>query len=489
MARKKGRAADAPGHGAPAALVTAAERVGAEGHTVIVVVSSNQEFGEFFKAGKPWKGSGPKRVAIVWCVRPVDVNTVLRWRSSLVEEGEVVSRWLQPPGGSEPWNQQAWEKWLREQLRDWAVPPPSRPERMGLEVGECVRVGTGKAAADRAQGQDPALLVVSPSGRLAEVLAELDECKRAYRDAIGPRVGDRRNKVLAKLDALYAFTRHAGRSSKADGPTAREVSSQIEKALADNSFRIDPRRLPRILLLGPSGCGKTHAARYLAQRTSPGPGPDEPTTRPFKRVAVPEYLNKEDMFEYDVFGYTSGAYTGGREGGSRGFLAERMGGVIFFDEIGDSSAQIQAKLLAYLDDYQVTPRGWEGDPFFCPMLVVAATNRPITQWARSEEADDRSAGRFRNDLLRRFNWIITLPSLNERREEIPSIVDSLLQQEAFNPDRQIRFVGEDALRKITETDYSLGNFRTLEQLLRRACARAAADGRDYLVTTDLQPAS
>jgi DNA-binding NtrC family response regulator len=162
-----------------------------------------------------------------------------------------------------------------------------------------------------------------------------------------------------------------------------------------------------------------------------------------------------------------------------------MGGVVFFDEIGDASLAIQAKLLAYMDDYQVTPRGWSGESLFCPMLVVAATNRPIDDWSVDSEKEDHER-RFRNDLFRRFNFVIRIPSLNERKEqELAYILDVLMQMEAFNPERKIKEIGAGALQWLQNFDFDKGNFRDLETMLRRACRRAVGDGRGYLVESDV----
>ena len=98
-----------------------------------------------------------------------------------------------------------------------------------------------------------------------------------------------------------------------------------------------PKALPRVLLLGESGVGKTLVARYLAMV---GIDKNKVQSRPFGRVSLPQYIGKESMFEYDVFGYRW-YYTDAPAQGSRGYLLNHLGGVVFFDEIGDASAGIR----------------------------------------------------------------------------------------------------------------------------------------------------
>ena len=179
------------------------------------------------------------------------------------------------------------------------------------------------------------------------------------------------------------------------------------------------------------------------------------------------------MFEYDLFGYARGAYTGGQEAGSLGLLLANLGGVIFLDEIGEASRAIQAKLLAYLDDYMVRPRGWTGDPFFCPTLIVAATNKDL-----------RKITDFRPDLLARFTDLEQVPPLRERIESFPFILDCLLQNPAINPGISVREIGQTAYEIMVKHSFK-GNFRELETMLRVACHAAAKDGRDFICRPDI----
>lgn len=429
-----------------------------------VYVEDNFDFSIYWKTrSKPWGNSAnsPAKLVVLWGATPFDPIALLSWRSALIEEVGLSSKLLLVPAGEKPLG-----KWLNKQLGSWTEACPQQEED-GLQVGSLV-----KSRKDNQRDFDPAFLTVSPNGVLAHVLDQLDECKRLFRAAIGSNVGVKRKEVLTEVDKMLAANHDAKQL---------DLLSKNIQAKVDNKFGVDCNRLPRVLLLGPSGAGKTMIARYLAWRTSPNP--NESLSRPFKRIPVPEYLNKEDAFEYDVFGYCNGAFTSAREKGNRGFLLERMGGVIFFDEIGEANPTIQAKLLAYLDDYRVSPRGWAGDPVFCPTLVIAATNRPIDEWADAVESGERNS--FRNDLFRRFNTIIRVPPLNDRKEEMPFLVDAMLQMEAFNPGGKIKQVGGNALKQLQAHDYSKGNFRELENKLRAMCTNAIKEGRDYIVVRDL----
>jgi DNA-binding NtrC family response regulator len=142
-------------------------------------------------------------------------------------------------------------------------------------------------------------------------------------------------------------------------------------------------------------------------------------------------------------------------------------------DLGEASGIIQAKLLAYLDDYAVRPRGWTGEPFFCPTLVVGATNRDI-----------RNSKRFRKDLLARFTDIDHVPPLRERQESFPFILDCLLQQSAINPRCGVKEIGDQAFEALKQHKFP-GNFRELENLLRTVCETVVKDGRNYITRKDL----
>ena len=232
-----------------------------------------------------------------------------------------------------------------------------------------------------------------------------------------------------------------------------------------------PVSFPKLLLYGETGVGKTLVSRYLHSLL-----PKNNTGRPL-RISIPEFVGKEEDFEYALFGYTKGAYTGGLEDGSPGLLLENMGRVVFLDEIEEANNTIQTKLLAFMDDYRVRPRGWSYGSFYCPVLIVAATNCSVAELQKMH---------FRKDLLARFTDIETIPPLRERKESMDFIIDCLLQQNSINYERSIKQIGRYALAKLKGYSYEKGNFRELEDVLRNACAAARKDGRDYLCECDIR---
>ena len=235
-----------------------------------------------------------------------------------------------------------------------------------------------------------------------------------------------------------------------------------------------PVSFPKLLLYGETGVGKTLVSRYLHKQIAAA-NQNGCTGRPL-RISIPEFVGKEEDFEYALFGYAKGAYTGGLENGSIGLLIENMGQVVFLDEIEEANNTIQAKLLAFMDDYRVRPRGWLGKSFYCPVLIVAATNCSVAELRKRN---------FRKDLLARFTDVETVPPLRERKEIMDFIIDSLLQQESITLNRTVSKIGKYALARLKGYSYEEGNFRELEDVLRNACASARRDGRDYLCECDI----
>jgi DNA-binding NtrC family response regulator len=208
-----------------------------------------------------------------------------------------------------------------------------------------------------------------------------------------------------------------------------------------------------VLILGESGTGKELVARAIHHH-SPR------RTHPF--VAVDCTSLTETLLESELFGYIRGAFTGANRD-ANGLFAEADGGTLFLDEIGDVSPTLQAKLLRVLQEHQIRPVGgtqWQP----VDVRVLAATNRDL--------AAAVAAGRFREDLYYRLKVVtIVLPALRERRDDIPLLVDHLVQRAARQCRKPVTGVSEAALAALKAYDWP-GNVREMAHLLERSVALA-----------------
>lgn len=436
----------------------------------LILVTENRSFHEFIQHynRQPWNDAGfPHNFYVLWKATPVVPDALLSWRNGLIKEAKNAPQRFYPrftQFGEDP---QAFLTHLEQQLTRWPGAHPT-PESDALRRGTYVRIeGTTLTH------HHPGWLTICPDSRLNDCFAQIDEARFDYANLIGSNVDKRRISIHKKLQPLLEM-------GSFDHQAADCVATEIEQAFNLTSSQVV---LPRVLLLGDSGTGKTLIAKYLARRLSSEEG--EPSSRPFVRVPLPGYSGDTDRLEYDLYGYRAGAYTGAPESGSLGYFLQHLGGAIFFDEIGEASPTAQTKLLAFLDDYRVRPRGWTGPALFCPMLIVAATNRPLAKWAEQDDPSHTNNAAFRNDLFQRFNVVVQVPDLNERKDELPYILDAMLQNEAFNPGLAIHAIGEQALTRIQSTDFQRQNFRLLERMLRAACRRAGGQGRNYLTKDDI----
>ncbi|MDD2308331.1 MAG: GPMC system transcriptional regulator [Desulfuromonadaceae bacterium] len=170
--------------------------------------------------------------------------------------------------------------------------------------------------------------------------------------------------------------------------------------------------LPSILITGQTGSGKEfffnnlyNKLNELYRRTINPSG-----ELPVKKTNIAAYSG--DLTYSELFGHKKGAFTGAYSD-RRGILEETVGGIVFLDEIGDADPKTQVQLLRFLDNGGFMRLG-ENAERYSRVLLVAATNKNL--------ADEIAAGRFREDLYHRLSELsIHLPSLNERREDIPDL--------------------------------------------------------------------
>jgi transcriptional regulator with PAS, ATPase and Fis domain len=211
--------------------------------------------------------------------------------------------------------------------------------------------------------------------------------------------------------------------------------------------RLKDTRTP-VLISGESGTGKELVARAIHFRGSFA-------NRPF--VAVDCGSLVPTLIESELFGYEKGAFTGALRS-KTGLFQSASGGTIFLDEIGELPLEMQAKLLRVLQEKEVRPVG-SNQKVKVDVRVVAATNRDL-------EAEYRN-GTFRKDLYFRLNVVtVHLPSLRERRSDIPMLAHWFLDRHA--PDNSMQ-VTNAAMKCLLQYDWP-GNVRELENCIERAVA-------------------
>ena len=202
-----------------------------------------------------------------------------------------------------------------------------------------------------------------------------------------------------------------------------------------------------VLILGETGSGKELVARTI----------HELSARAEKRIVS---LNcgtfTEELISNELFGHEPGAFTGA-EKEKKGLLEHAKGGTVFFDEIGELPLQMQVKLLRVLQERTLMRVGGT-DEIPIDIRVVAATNRNL-----KEASDD---GTFRKDLYYRLNVItIQVPSLAERRNDIPLLTKHFLQKHA-EPTRTVPRLSNMAAEHLKSYGYP-GNIRELENIVQR----------------------
>jgi transcriptional regulator with PAS, ATPase and Fis domain len=205
-----------------------------------------------------------------------------------------------------------------------------------------------------------------------------------------------------------------------------------------------------VLITGESGTGKelfAQAIHYHGKRSS----------SPFIRVncaAIPE-----NLLESELFGYVEGAFTGARKGGKVGKFEYANKGTIFLDEIGDIPLNVQVKLLRVLQEKEIERLG-DVHPLSLNVRVVCATNRDL-QYLLKE-------GMFREDLYYRINVVrFELPPLRERKEDIPALVNHLVNKLNKELNLSIYKLSPQAIDLLIAYDWP-GNIRELENVLESA---------------------
>ncbi|GHV28291.1 hypothetical protein FACS1894167_04900 [Synergistales bacterium] len=254
-------------------------------------------------------------------------------------------------------------------------------------------------------------------------------------------------------------------------PAMTKMGRELKAALLDLDISTRAKNNGRkwdkvhsILLLGETGTGKSLAAEWIAnQLSSP--------MFPLNMASLPH-----NMVDLELFGSVPGAYTGADNKPRDGILQAHAEKVIFLDEIGEMELESQARLLKYLDCGEVRRMGdTKTSQHFS--IIVAATNRPWDQWVQMENPP------FHADLFYRFDHVVKIPSLKERKKDMRLLISLLLQDTSINKKNggecRVKRISIDAIEYLEDASYP-GNFRDIRERIRSALGRAASEGASVL---------
>ena len=200
-----------------------------------------------------------------------------------------------------------------------------------------------------------------------------------------------------------------------------------------------------VLITGESGTGKELVARALHRHSARA-------ARPF--VAINAAAMPKDLLESELFGHERGAFTGAQQQ-RRGRFEQAEGGTLFLDEIGDMPADLQTRLLRVLSENSFYRVGGH-QQIKANVRVIAATHQNLESRVRE--------GSFREDLYHRLNVIrIRLPSLSERREDVPLLAKHFLAHSAKQLGVEPKRLSDEALEHLSRLEFP-GNVRQLENL-------------------------
>jgi len=272
-----------------------------------------------------------------------------------------------------------------------------------------------------------------------------------------------RNEILVlreEIDESSMFEEIVGSSQ-----AVRQLLKQVEKVAPSDST---------VLIQGKTGTGKELVARALHRRS-------RRANRPFIRVncaAIPQSLIASELF-----GHEKGAFTGALQRRVGRFEAAN-GGTLFLDEVGELPMETQIALLRVLQEKEFERVG-SNHPVSVDVRVIAATNRDL----RAAVA----AGTFRADLYYRLNvFPIRVPSLNEREEDIPLLVEYFVARYAKESGKRIRHIGKETLQRLRSYQWP-GNIRELQNIVERAVILSETDtfvvDESWLKSESAEPSS
>ncbi len=260
------------------------------------------------------------------------------------------------------------------------------------------------------------------------------------------------NKALRReIHARYDFSNIIGQS-----PQMQKVFNLIRKVAKTKG---------NVLITGKSGTGKELVARAIHFNS-------DRANKPFVPVNCGAIVGT--LMESEFFGHKKGAFTGAIQD-KDGYFKIADGGTLFLDEVGDIPLHLQVKLLRAIEERSITPVG-ATTPIEVDVRIIAATNRDLMK--------DMEEGSFREDLYYRLNVVeIKLPALNERREDIPLLVQHFIKKYNRELKRNILGTDNETMRILMNYRYK-GGIRELENVIERALILCEGD---YITKQDLPP--
>jgi two-component system response regulator HydG len=292
-------------------------------------------------------------------------------------------------------------------------------ESLEVQSVACSSGGDGTAC-----GMHQAFPLVSSSGAVESVLVLFKAPPKPAK-----RSSDELMKDESTLSGLIATS-----------APMREVLDMI-RLVADSSATV--------LIQGESGTGKELVARTIHLTSYR-------REKPF--VVVDCGSLPETLLESELFGHVRGAFTGAHAF-KRGLFEEADGGTIFLDEIADTTATFQAKLLRVLQEGEIKPVGGT-QPIKIDARVISATNKDLSELVKAKM--------FRQDLYYRLAVLpLYLPPLRERREDIPLLVEHFVATSCKRHRQPIRTISPEVMQALTENSWP-GNVRELQHYIERA---------------------
>jgi DNA-binding NtrC family response regulator len=256
-------------------------------------------------------------------------------------------------------------------------------------------------------------------------------------------------KVAEKRDLQHKNLALESRVQAAEGPTVLVGDSPAMAGVHRLIATVAPTD-STVLILGETGTGKELVARTLYQQS-------KRAEMPF--VPVNCGALAENLVESELFGHRKGAFTGA-DRDHKGLFEVANGGTLFLDEVGELNKNIQVKLLRFLESGEIRRVG-ETEPFRTNVRILCATNRDLREMIQEDQ--------FREDLYFRINTFeIHLPSLRERRQDIPDLARHLLGRAARRPVEQVAdLLSPEAIDVLLEHSWP-GNVREMANVMEHA---------------------